>query len=335
MNFLYASNDGYACHLAASLYSLLETNTQVPELDIYVLSVGMCEQYQEQLKALAGEFKRTLTVVELGDLKERFPYEIDTRGFDISAMGRLFAPEVLPETVERILYLDCDTIVRGDVTPLYEMDLQGNPAGMVMEPTVYQEMKDSIGLTREDPYFNSGVILMDLRQWRRKRVLQNLLDFYGACSGNLFACDQDTLNGALAGKIASLPPKYNFFTNYRYFHYHTLKNLCPAYEQVGKEAFKEAKRSPVILHYLGDERPWIAGNHNHYRKFYEEALSKTAWKDTPKVEGKRLYMHLWWCFNQMTRICPPLRIAISRKMGMKIIDGRKKSRESAEEKVHG
>ena len=53
--------------------------------------------------------------MELGNLKERFPYKIDTRGFDISAMGRLFAPKVLPESVERALYLDCDTIVCGSI----------------------------------------------------------------------------------------------------------------------------------------------------------------------------------------------------------------------------
>ena len=79
----------------------------------------MCTEYQNRLKSLAASFGRSLSVVELGNLKERFPYKIDTRGFDISAMGRLFAPKVLPESVERALYLDCDTIVCGSIEPLY------------------------------------------------------------------------------------------------------------------------------------------------------------------------------------------------------------------------
>ena len=74
--------------------------------------------------------------MELGNLKERFPYKIDTRGFDISAMGRLFAPKVLPESVERALYLDCDTIVCGSIEPLYETELGECLAGMVMEPLI-------------------------------------------------------------------------------------------------------------------------------------------------------------------------------------------------------
>ena len=53
VNIIYASNDGYACHLAASLVSLLENNRQIPNLDVYVLSVGMSSQYQERLKELA------------------------------------------------------------------------------------------------------------------------------------------------------------------------------------------------------------------------------------------------------------------------------------------
>ena len=331
VNIIYASNDGYARHLAASLYSLLAHSRRIPSLEIWVLSAGMCGEYQDRLRRTARHFKRELHVAELGDLRERFPYEVDTRGFDISAMGRIFAPEVLPEQMERALYLDCDTIVLGDVGELYWTDLGDCLAGMVMEPTVYQEMKETIGFGRDDAYFNSGVILMDLAGWRREGVLARMLEFYGAHAGSLFACDQDTINGTLRGRIRSLPPKYNFFTNYRYFRYSTLEKLCGAYRKVGAEAFKEAKRRPVIIHYLGDERPWIAGNHNHYRRLYQYCLDHTPFKGEPPERGKVLYMQLWWCFNQMTRVCPGLRLWISRRFGMKVIDGRKKKKD----RTHG
>lgn len=327
INIIYASNDGYAGHLAASLCSLLDHNRKAEHMDIYVLSVGMCKEYQNRLKELADTFNRSLYVVELGNLKERFPYEINTRGFDISAMGRLFAPEVLPECVRRALYLDCDTIVCGSVIPLYDTELGDCLAGMVMEPTVYREMKETIGMKPEEAYFNSGVILMDLARWREEKVLKTLLDFYGSHAGSLFACDQDTINGALKGRIYSLSPKYNFFTNYRYFRYRTLETLCAAYKNVGKEEFDQAKKSPVILHYLGDERPWIKGNHNHYKKYYKKYLARTPWKDMPLKKGQVFYMQLWWCFNQMTRLCPSLRLAISRRLGMKVIDARKTGKE--------
>ena len=63
----------------------------------------MCQEYKERLAGMAEAFHRTLHVVELGDLKQRFDFDIDTRGFDISAKGRLFAPQVLPGTVKKAL----------------------------------------------------------------------------------------------------------------------------------------------------------------------------------------------------------------------------------------
>lgn len=327
VNIIYASNDGYACHLAASLVSLMENNRQIPHLDVYVLSVGMCGEYQERLKAIAAGYGRQLWTIELGNLRERFDYDIDTRGFDISAMARLFAPQVLPDAVEKALYLDCDTIVCGSVASLYETELGENLVGMVMEPTAYGPMRRAIGLTKDDPYYNSGVLLMALGQWRVQNVLKQLLEFYAASEGNLFACDQDTLNGALRGRILSLPPKYNFFTNYLYFRYSTLTSVCSAYERVGKKNFDEAKRFPVILHYLGDERPWIQGNHNHYRKLYETYLAMTPWRGMEKVKGKFLYMQVWWILNHLTWLCPQARLWISRQFGMKIIDRRKKNKD--------
>ena len=72
VHVIYASNDGYAGHLAASLCSLLDNNRHINDLDIYVLSAQMCEAFKERLKNLAAGFGRRLYAVELGDLKERF-----------------------------------------------------------------------------------------------------------------------------------------------------------------------------------------------------------------------------------------------------------------------
>ena len=245
VNIIYASNDGYAGHLAASLYSLLDHNRNIPRMDIYILSVGMSKGCLERLASVAGEFCRSLHVAELGNLRERFDYEVDTRGFDISAMGRLFAPAVLPEYVRKALYLDCDTIVNGSIRPLYGTELGNHLLGMVMEPTVYREMKESIGMGKDEPYYNSGVLLMDLEAWRDQDVLGQLLEFYKSHQGSLFACDQDTINGALRGRIMTLPVRYNYFTNYRYFRYRTLVSMCRAYREVGEDGYRQAGMSPV------------------------------------------------------------------------------------------
>ena len=111
---------------------------------------------------------------------------MDTRGFDISAMGRLFAPKVLPGQRKKGpvsgLRYHCERKYR----PLYGTELGNHLAGMVMEPTVYREMKESIGMEKDEPYYNSGVLLMDLEAWRNQDVLGQLLEFYRFHQGSLF-----------------------------------------------------------------------------------------------------------------------------------------------------
>ena len=83
-------------------------------MDIYILSVEMRRLTLNDWPVLR-ENLRSLHVVELGNLRERSDYAVDTRGFDISAMGRL-CPKVPPDSVRKALYLDCDTIVNGRVS---------------------------------------------------------------------------------------------------------------------------------------------------------------------------------------------------------------------------
>ena len=121
----YASNDGYARHLAASMCSLFDNNQSEETIRVYILSNQLSADNISRLRSIGDKYGRELVVVELGDVRSRFPYEIDTRGFDVSALSRFFMAQMLPESEERILYLDCDTIVTDSLTPLWEQPLGG------------------------------------------------------------------------------------------------------------------------------------------------------------------------------------------------------------------
>lgn len=326
MDVIYSANDHYARHLAVSMYSLLDHNRQVEKLRVFILSSGIEGDSQQKLRSVAGQFQRELVLIDMGDLRRRFPCQVDTGGFDISAMGRLFLGTFLPEEVERVLYLDCDTVVVDSLEPLWQTPLEGNLLGAVMEPTIYPAVKQSLGLTEREPYYNSGVLLIDVKAWRLEAVEQKLLDFYGSLGGKTFACDQDTLNGALRGRIRTLDPRYNFFTNFRYFRYGDLVGQSPSYGEITREMFQRAKRHPAVLHFAGDERPWKSGNLNHYRKIYDNYLELTLWRHTPKEDGSRLYLFLYHMMDYMTWLCPPVRRAISRRFGMRVVEGRENTK---------
>ena len=325
MKVVYSSNEGYVRHLAVSMCSLFDRNQAAEEIQVFVLSVGISEESADKLQEIGRRFGREVHLIPMGDLRQYFPYEVDTGGFDLSAMGRLFVGKVLPKEVERVLYLDCDTVVLASLGKLWRTDLRGKLFGAVMEPTIYPQVKERIGLSLNDPYYNSGVLLIDVKAWREREAEWRLVEYFGTLGGKTFACDQDTLNGAFKGEIRTLSPKYNFFSNYWYFHYRDLAKQSPAYQVIPEAVFQSAKRHPAIIHYAGDERPWKAGNFGHYRKAYEHYLAMTPWKGTPKEEGQRGYLLAYHAMDYLTWICPPSRRLISRSFGMKAVESRKSS----------
>ncbi len=320
----YASNDGYARHLAASMCSLFDQNQAEETIRVYILSNQMSEEHIAKLRSVADRYGREMIVVELGDVRGRFPYEIDTRGFDVSALSRFFMAEMIPASEDKILYLDCDTIVCDSLSSLWEVPMDNVPIAAVMEPTVGMGIKSQIDLPRDAAYFNSGVLLINLALWRAENVQAKLLEFYRQKEGKLFACDQDTLNGALRDRIRMLEPRYNFFTNLKYFPYSSLIVRTGDYAKVTREQFREAKKRPAILHFLGDERPWKRGNLNPYREYYGKYLAMTPYVGAKKETGQELYLLCFHLLEWVTVIFPEIRFAISDHMGMWVIDRRKK-----------
>ena len=334
MNIVYVSNEGYARHLGVSICSLFDSNADEERLEVFILDTGITPDSREKLTQIARSFGRTLTFIQLKDREERFAVRLDTGRFDVSTMGRLFAADLLPAGVRRVLYLDCDTVVLKPLRRLWETGLgkaDGAGTGYVMaavqEPTIYEEVKEYLGMRKEDPYFNAGVLLIDLKRWRTERLTDKVISYYAEIAEQSLFNDQDALNGLLKGRIRTLSPRWNYFTNYRYFRYDTLCRMQPAYRRIPEEVFRKAKRSPAVIHYAGDERPWRAGALNYYGKAYERYLAMTPWKDTPKEKGKELFLLLYHGMELVTPVFPFIRAAISRAYVRKCIAARKARQE--------
>ena len=347
MNIVYVSNEGYARHLGVSICSLFDSNADEERLEVFILDTGITPDSREKLTQIARSFGRTLTFIQLKDLEERFAVRLDTGRFDVSTMGRLFAADLLPAGVRRVLYLDCDTVVLKPLRRLWETGLgKADGAGTgsagpvvagkagtgfvmaaVQEPTIYEEVKEYLGMRKEDPYFNAGVLLIDLKRWRTEHLTDKVISYYAEIAEQSLFNDQDALNGLLKGRIRTLSPRWNFFTNYRYFRYDTLCRMQPAYRRIPEEVFRKAKRSPAVIHYAGDERPWRAGALNYYGKAYERYLAMTPWKDTPKEKGKELFLLLYHGMELVTPVFPFIRAAISRAYVRKCIAARKARQE--------
>ena len=186
-----------------------------------------------------------------------------------TAAYRLFAASLLPEC-DRCLYLDSDITVMQDLSALFEVDLEGNLLGAVkdsfcsMEGSFPQDHQAKIGISYDNAYFNSGVLVLDLAAMRAERVEER---FAALFPHQYQYVDQDILNIVCKGRVRLLPLKYN--VNCRELRSGVL---------AGRECFDPAQRAAVlagdiaVLHYVGAEyNPWLFPQMDYARRWFSDA----------------------------------------------------------------
>jgi lipopolysaccharide biosynthesis glycosyltransferase len=306
VNIVYAVNDKFAPQIGAGICSVCENNKDFEKITFYIISHGITDKNKMELEKLAHKYGRQMNIVELKNINDYFDFEFDTTGWPPITLARLLIGKILPKEIEKILYLDGDTIVRGNLKQLWEMDLDNKTLGMSIEPTID---KNRIKVLKIDcfPYCNAGVLLVDLKKWRKTNACEKIFDFYRLHDGKLFANDQDAINGALKDEIYILSPKYNFYNIFYQYSYKFMCKIMEPLSYIDKDVYLDAVRDPAIIHYLGEERPWRSGNTHKYKNDYKKYLGKTVWKDTPDEEGWQKYFICWRIFNIVTKPFPSLR----------------------------
>ena len=188
---------------------------------------------------------------------------------------RFLLPEVLPE-VDRVLYIDADTLVVSDLAPLMGVDLGEAPLGAVAN-VVYAEHRPhlrALGFEDYRRFLNSGVLLFDLDQFRAEGISEALLTVARDRAAELKWPDQDVLNLVLAGRWHPLDARWNA--------QQTLW-IEPelAADVLGGEVADEAKASPGILHFEGPDlaKPWHTLNTHPWRGQWRATLARTPWRD--------------------------------------------------------
>jgi lipopolysaccharide biosynthesis glycosyltransferase len=231
---------------AAVTIASLAGHTPSP-LHIWVLHRGLGEPDLNLLRRAAELGGATLHLRTMSQRKIDLPVRSDY--ISTATFGRLLLAEALPSTLGRVLYLDCDLLVTGDLSELWRADLRGGVLGAVPEattgvagtPRTYEHPQDP-SLDPADPYFNAGVLLIDLAMWRRKRVGERAIAYVRRNRPPLM--DQDALNACLVGRWLPLDRAWNvttfwFRSSSRQRRYRTL--------------LARAK----IVHFVGHRKPWL------------------------------------------------------------------------------
>jgi lipopolysaccharide biosynthesis glycosyltransferase len=182
---------------------------------------------------------------------------------------RIWVEEFFADTVNRVLYLDSDIVVVGSVAPLWRIDLGGALLGAVDIPGS-QHGVTKLEMRAEDGYFNSGVLLIDLKQWRERRALDTILGYVEAHPERMvYTLDQDALNACFHASRKRLEYKWNATWPF----YQEPSSLPLARQEI--EVIRHEAR---IIHFSG-LKPWSYFCDHPRRSDYERYLRMTEWRD--------------------------------------------------------
>ena len=309
MNILYTLNDKFVPQVAASICSICENNISFDEIHFFVISNGITDDNKSKIIKFIEKYNRKVTVMELKNINDYFDFEFDTSGWNPVILARLALDKFIPNNIDKILYLDGDTIIRGNLSDLWKVNLDSYVIGASIEPTIDKKRRIDLGLEKY-PYYNSGVLLINLKKWREENIGNKIIDFYRKNNKKMFAPDQDALNCFLKDEIYTLSPKYNFYNIFYQYNYKFLSNLLYPVQYISSNVYEDAVKDPIIIHYLGEERPWRKGNYHKYKKDYLKYLSLTPWNKEGIENGWNIYFICFYIFNFVTKPFPTIRYKI-------------------------
>jgi Lipopolysaccharide biosynthesis proteins, LPS:glycosyltransferases len=240
----------------------------------------LTDEHRADLEKITTEFPVTLRWYDLDqsemfrDIAARMP---SNKRLSSIVYARLMIDRLVGPEVERILYLDCDMLVRDDVACLFDLDLEGNAIAAVRDTIgdIITRGRDLRGngdlFDTADYYFNAGMVLIDLEQWRQADILGHMEAYYASGVMQRIYYDQDLLNLVFKGRWLKLPWRWNTI-NARAMH----------------EAF-----DPAILHYTGKTKPWdvLVGllQSVAFARLYRHAMTNELFYRFARHRWKR-----WW-----------------------------------------
>lgn len=288
MNIVYGCDNNFAEIMGVSICSVFENCREISDLTCYVLENEISSLNKKKLRSLAFQYNRNVVFVDIQNQKFGLDGIVQDRG-SVCQFARCFISKLLPISCERILYLDCDTIVRHSLKSLYETDFDGNVVCGVMD-CVSREHRRQLGLVPGELYINSGVMLIDLKAWRQNSVELKIHQIIENFYGNIPYADQGLLNLALRGKIKELHPRFNCTQIYTTFRFDELRkyrkpSLCPL-----KEELMVAENDPSIVHFTTlfcASRPWLQNAQGPFFDDWKYYKSISPWKNCLERPDRR------------------------------------------------
>ena len=269
MNLLFSINRKFVPLWAQCMATILRYGG-ADRYDLYVLHSDLTPSDQAEMQKVLRPADSCTLIQVPAELFQGFPV---SGRYPLQIYYRLAAPLLLPPEMDRILYLDVDTVILNSLEPLYTSDFGGS-AFMACSHT--RKLMDEVnrarlGLEERVPYLNSGVLLMNLDQLRQMVRLEDIRDYAEQYRRRLILPDQDILTALFGSHALVLDSRIYNMTDRLFLR-------CGATPGM-KLTLDWVRRNTVVVHYLGKPKPWQKNYIGPLGVFYREELSFSEEKD--------------------------------------------------------
>ncbi len=283
---VYGVDNRFAVPLAASIESALDHVGPGRRLDIHIIDGGLSGKNRARLIQSFKSRRCQLTWLqpEQGALSS-----LKVGGaITVATYYRLLIPRLLP-TYSKVIYLDADVIVEGDLVDLWELPLRDRHLLAVQDQGV-RVISGPFGLSNYhtlripegSKYFNAGVLVLNLSKWRENHTAERIMDYVRDQHEHIRFHDQDGLNAILWQDWAELDPRWNQMPQ-------ILQVATAEDSPFEREVFRLLTTRPYIIHYASADKPWRFGCRHPATEQFFLYLDRTAFRGfRPSRWGNRL-----------------------------------------------
>lgn len=277
INILCATDSNFVPWCGIMLTSVFENNKS-EKICAYVIVDESVDNIQERtFQKMATKYNQSVQIFHIASRAfEQFP---TNENWSKAIYYRLLVADLLPESVEKIIYFDCDIIVTRSLREMWDIDITDYAVAGVMD-AYSKALCRHVGLTDEKSYFNSGSVLINLDYWRQHTIGSACINYLNTHADDLWCPDQDVLNAVLAQQKLLLPLKFNFQIQFLRY------DIFDTFDSEIKEYVFHAP--PCVIHYAYATKPWMMLYHNklpYYKEWYKYK-NISLWRHTKKVLPK-------------------------------------------------
>lgn len=275
ITLVMATDNHYLIMLAALIKSIELSYKGNALIDIWVIETDVTRKNKSKLEKSINTDKIKIHWI---NSKEAIPkgmhLPLDKNTYPLNIFMRLFIPYFLPENIKKALYLDVDMLVLEDIEKLWNIDITDYVAGAVVDSICkvahigiknYQDFD----MDAQTPYFNSGLLLMNLDLWRQKNITPKVIDCVNRNRNYATFSDQYGLNVVLYQQWKQIDPLWNYYSS-------------------------GDLKYPYLIHFFHRKPFYTTYSYNKdYQNLFYKYLNQTEWKNTPQVgESKRYFVKI-------------------------------------------